>query len=134
MARALVSRLSVEQVSLVRTGIGVGMITRPARVPQLLGIDSAAATRMAWSTQMLGIREISLGLGTAVALRRGDAKAARVWLLAGLLSDAVDALVLSAAAARGRISRPVGLGAIGLAGGAVYAQLEALQEAPEVVG
>jgi hypothetical protein len=133
MTRALLSRLSVEQVSVVRTGIGVAMLTRPKTVPQLLGVDSAAATRMSWSTQMLGVREVSLGLGTFVALRRQDARAARLWLLAGLLSDAVDALVMTAAVARGTVSRPVGAAVVGLAGGAVYAQVEALSEAPAAV-
>ena len=133
MSRSLASRLSVDQVSLVRTGIGVGMLTRPKTVPQLLGVDSAAATRMSWATQMLGVREVSLGLGTFVALRRGDSRAARLWLLAGLLADGVDALVLSAAVARGKVSRPAGIGVIGLAGGAVYAQVEALQSAPAEV-
>ncbi|MCU1674353.1 MAG: hypothetical protein JWN77_2466 [Frankiales bacterium] len=130
MSRSLDSRLSVAQVSLVRTGIGVGMLTHPKTVPQLLGVDSAAAARMSWATQMLGVREVSLGLGTYVALRRGDARTARLWLLAGLLADGVDALVLSAAVARGKVSRPAGIAGVGLAGGAVYAQVEALQSAP----
>ncbi|MCA1710507.1 MAG: DUF4267 domain-containing protein [Actinobacteria bacterium] len=133
MTRALMSRLSVEHVSVVRTGIGVAMLTRPATAPQLLGVDSAAAARMSWSTQMLGVREVALGLGTLVALRRGDARGTRVWLLAGLLSDTVDALVLTAATARGRVSRPAGVAGAALAGGAVLAQVEALQQDPDAV-
>jgi hypothetical protein len=133
MLSSLASRVSVDQVSLIRTGLGVGMLAAPAKVPQLLGVDSAAASRMTWATQMLGVREVSLGLGTYVALRRWDDRAARLWLLAGLLADSVDALVIAAAAARGKVSKPAGLGVLGLAGGAVYAQVEALQNAPAEV-
>ena len=133
MSGSFASRVTVDQVSLVRTGIGVSMLAAPKKVPQLLGVDSAAAARMTWATQMLGVREVSLGLGTYVARRRGDDRATRLWLLAGLLADGVDALVLTAAAARGRVSKPAGLGVVALAGGAVYAQLEALQDAPAEV-
>jgi hypothetical protein len=130
-AQVLSGALSVERLALGRAAAGVSMITRPTMLPGLLGVDSAAATRMAWSTQMLGAREVALGLGAFVALRRGDSRGARLWLMAGLLSDAVDALAVSAAVARGRVSKATGIGLVGVAGGAVYAQLEALREPVE---
>ena len=111
--------------------IGVTMITRPRTLPRLLGVDSATASRMAWSAQMLGAREVALGLGAFVALRRPDRRAARLWLLAGLVSDAVDALAVGAAVAQGRVSKVTGTGLVAVAGGAVYAQLDALQAAEE---
>jgi hypothetical protein len=128
-SEALAGLLSVERLSLARAAVGVSMITRPAMSPGLLGIDSATAARMAWNTQMLGGREVALGLGTWAALRR-DARSggsgARLWVMAGLLSDAVDALAIGAAVVRGRVSKPRGGVAVAAAGGAVYAQLEAL--------
>jgi hypothetical protein len=127
-ARALAGLLSVERLSLGRAAAGASLIARPTALPGLLGVDSAVATRMAWSTQMLGAREVALGLGTFVALRRGEGRSARLWLMAGLLSDAIDALALSAAVSRGRVSKVAGVGLVGIAGGAVYAELTALQE------
>lgn len=121
--------LSVERLSLGRAAAGVTMVTRPRQLPGLLGVDSAAAARMAWTTQMLGAREIALGLGAFVALRRQEPRAARLWLLAGLLSDAVDAVAVGAAVAQGRVSKVTGPALVGIAGGAVYAQIEALRAA-----
>ena len=128
----LAGALSVERLSLGRAAVGVTMITRPRTLPRLLGVDSATAARMNWSTQMLGAREVALGLGAFVALRRPDRKAARLWLLAGLLSDAVDALAVGAAVAQGRVSKVTGPGLVAVAGTAVYAQLDALQGDPDV--
>jgi hypothetical protein len=127
----LASALSVERLSLGRAAAGATMLVRPTAVPQLLGVDSATATRMAWSTQMLGVREVALGLGAFTALRRGDGRAARLWLLAGLLSDSVDALAVAGAVARGRVSKVTGSGLVAVAATAAYAQIEALREPAE---
>jgi hypothetical protein len=56
---------------------------------------------MSWLTRMLGARELALGDGTLVALRRGHDT--RDWALAQVLSDAVDALALAGAVARGNV-------------------------------
>lgn len=131
-ARArLADALSVERLSLARAGLGVSLITQPRVLPRVLGVDSAAATRMAWTTQMLGAREVALGVGTFVALRRQEPRAARLWLLAGLLADAVDAVAVGAAVVQGRVSKVTGPVLVGIAGGAVAAQLDALQGAPD---
>ena len=122
--------LSVERLALGRAAVGVSMLARPTLLPRALGVDSATAKRMAWSSQMLGARELALGLGTWTALRQQNARAARLWLMAGLLSDAVDALAVGAAAASGRVNRLAGAGVAVVAGGAVAAQLTALSEAP----
>ena len=123
--------LSVERLSLGRAAVGVSMLTQPRLLPAVLGVDSAAASRMSWSTQMLGAREVALGLGAFVALRKGEPRAARLWLMAGLLSDAVDALAVGAAVARGRVSKITGTAVVGIAAGAAYAQIDALQGAAE---
>ena len=131
-ARArLADALSVERLSLGRAAAGVSMITQPRLLPRLLGVDSAAAARMSWTTQMLGAREVALGLGAFVALRRQEPRAARLWLLAGVLSDAVDALAVGAAVAQGRVSKITGPALVGIAGGAVYAQVDRLQTPDE---
>jgi hypothetical protein len=129
-ARLLSGLLSVERLSLGRAAVGVSMVTRPRMLPRTLGVDSAAAERTTWVTQMLGAREIALGLGTLASLRRGDREATRLWLWAGLLSDAIDALAVGSATARGRVSRPAGAAVVAVAGGAVYAQAEALTGSP----
>ena len=126
--RALSGLLTVERLSIGRAAAGVSMVARPRLLPTSLGVDSAAATRMSWVTQMLGAREIALGLGTLVAARKGDERAARLWLYGGLLSDTVDLLAVGAAVVQGRVSRPAGTALVSVAGGAVYTQLTALSE------
>jgi hypothetical protein len=128
MGEARMDLLSVDRLSLGRAAAGVGMIARPRLLPSSLGVDSAAAGRMSWVTQMLGAREIALGLGTWLALRDGDRDAARRWLCAGLLSDAVDALAVGSAVAQGRLSKATGGAVVAIAGGAVVAQIRALDE------
>ncbi|GAC1443799.1 MAG: hypothetical protein NVS3B26_06570 [Mycobacteriales bacterium] len=118
--------LSVDRLSVARAAAGISMIATPRMLPTALGVDSATATRMTWTTQMLGAREVALGAGTWASLRNGDRRATRLWLLAGLLSDAVDALAIGAAVRRGRVSRVTGGAVVAIAGAAVYTQLDAL--------
>jgi hypothetical protein len=127
-SRVLTRLLTVETLSLGRAAAGVSMVSAPRMLPMSLGVDSASAARMSWVTQMLGAREVALGLGTWLALRKDDARGARLWLCAGLLSDAVDALAVGTAVARGRVSKPAGAAVVAIAGGAVYTQASALSE------
>lgn len=99
----LLSLLSPSRVALVRTGLGVVMLARPRLVPDVLGADPAVTARSDWAVRMLGAREVALGLGALQACRSGDRRAARPWLLAGVLSDGTDALVLSSALGAGRL-------------------------------
>jgi len=101
-------RLRAVHVALARTGAGVVMLTQPTALPRVLGVDSAASERTAWVVQMLGARELALGGGAVWTLRARSRRGARAFVLAGALSDALDALVVGAAVARGRVSRPVG--------------------------
>lgn len=125
---SLGDRVTPGQLALGRVGAGASMVVRPKALPQLMGLDSATATRSAWAVQMLGIRDLALGVGTLVALRDQDRRSARTWLTLGLVCDAVDALALGGAALRGRVSRGgAGVGvAVALAAVAVGAK--ALQE------
>lgn len=114
------------RLALGRTGAGAVMVARPRLMPQTMGVDSASAVKTAWVVQMLGAREIALGLGTLAALRSRDTRTARTWLAAGVLSDAVDVLAVGAAVLKGRVSKPVGGAVVLTALGATVAGLNAL--------
>lgn len=114
------------RLSLGRAGVGATMLARPAGVPSLLGVDTATSGRMAWAVQMLGAREVALGLGGWAALRGGDARAARLWLGAGLLADSADALVIAYAVGRGRVATAPGAAVVAVAAGAAAVQAGAL--------
>ncbi len=123
---ARLSRTTAGQLALGRAAVGTSMLARPTLLPRALGVDSASAARMAWTTRMLGAREVALGLGAWTALRSGDSGGARIWLLAGVLSDGVDALALGAASARGDVRRVRGSAVALVAAGAVAVQVGAL--------
>jgi hypothetical protein len=117
-------------VARVRAGIGVAMVVRPTLVPEVLGVDRPAAQRTGWAVQMLGAREVALGVGPSVALRRADRRGSRLWVAVSLLADAVDALALARATGRGDL-RPVrGAAAVATAVGAAATQAAALARAP----
>ena len=111
-----------------RTAVGAVMLVRPSVLPAGLGVDRVSAERTGWVVQMLGAREVALGAGAWVALRRGDARAARLWLAAGLLADAVDALAVAGAVGRGRVRTGPGTALVGVAATAAAVQAAALAE------
>ena len=121
-------RLDSVHLALGRTGAGAVMVARPRLLPQALGVDSATAARTAWAVQMLGARELALGLGTLAARRAGDRRGARLWTAAGVLADGVDVLAVAGALARGRVRTPAGLGVLAVAAAAVALGLRDLQE------
>ena len=124
---ALAERVGPEHLALLRTGAGVVMVGRPRVLPQLMGVDSATATRVGWAVQMLGAREIAIGLGTLVALRRPGSAAARTWVAAGVLTDALDVLAVGGALARGRVRKSSGAAVLTTATAAVGLGWRALQ-------
>ena len=124
--------LDPRPVAVGRLTAGAVLLTRPQLLPRLVGIDSATAGRTSWLVQMLGAREIALGLGTLHELRRGDTRASRLWLTAGLISDATDALVVAAAVRRGRMSRS-GLLSVAVAASAVVIQGRAVLQGEPVL-
>lgn len=126
-ARRLGAAATPARLAVGRTGAGVVMVARPRLLPQALGVDSATATRTAWVVQMVGAREIALGLGTLTALRAPDGRAARTWVAAGVLSDGLDVLAIGAAVLRGRLSRPVGGGVVLTALAATLTGLQSLR-------
>lgn len=124
----LADRATPAHLALGRTGVGAVMVVRPRAVPQALGIDSATATRMAWAVQMLGAREIALGLGTYAALRNPDRASSRPWLEGGVLCDGVDALAVAGALLKGRVRMGTGLGVVAVAVAAAALGVRALEE------
>ncbi|MCW2679550.1 MAG: hypothetical protein JWM62_951 [Frankiales bacterium] len=126
--QVLVDRATPAHLALARTGSGALMVLRPRAVPQALGVDSATATRMAWAVQMLGARELALGIGTWTAMRNPDKAASRLWVAGGVLSDGIDAMAVTAALLKGRVSKSSGLGLVAVAAGAVALGVRALQE------
>lgn len=127
LASSVRERASVSQLALGRAGVGATMIARPRMLPQLMGVDSATATRVGWTVQMLGAREVAVGLGTLAAVRGGDRRATRTWVAAGVLCDAVDALAMTGALLRGRVSKAAGAATLVVALSAVAVGLDALQ-------
>lgn len=127
------ARLTPSQLAMGRTGAGVVMVAAPRALPTAMGVDSATSARVGWVVQMLGAREVALGLGTLAALRSPDRAASRVWLAAGVLSDAVDALAVGAALGRGRVGKAAGGLTVAVAAGAVAIGAHALkQDEPDV--
>jgi len=118
--------LSPEPLGLARTGVGLAMLVRPGLVPALLGVRGPGPAAMAWAMQMLGAREIAIGLGGAAAARQGDPQVARAWLAAGILCDAVDALAVANAVGRGRLRPGPGGALVAVAAAATALQAAAL--------
>lgn len=123
----LALRATPTHLAVGRTAAGASMVLRPKALPQLMGLDSATATRVGWSVQMLGIRDLALGVGTLLALRGADPRGARSWLAMGVLCDAVDALAVTGAMARGRVSKGSGAAVVAVAVGAAAIGAQALQ-------
>jgi hypothetical protein len=109
-------------LALGRTAVGVSMLARPALIPTQLGVPVEAAEQMTWAMRMLGAREVALGLGAITAR-----KERRLWLAAGVLSDAVDALAVGAALKQGRVKKATGGGLTGVAVSATVIGLNALR-------
>jgi hypothetical protein len=126
LAAVLSAVATPTRVAQGRAGLGALMIAQPASIPRALGVPREAAEQTAWATQMLGAREVALGLGTWVALRRPDRRAARLWLAAGLLSDAVDAVAVARAVGRGSVRPASGWALVGVAVTATAVEAAAL--------
>lgn len=127
-AGSALDAVSPAQLAVGRVGAGASMLVRPRTLPQLLGVDSATSARVGWVVQMLGVRDLALGVGTLISLRGGERAATRTWLTMGVLCDAVDGLAISGAMLRGRVSKAGGLAAVAVAAAAVAVGAAALQE------
>lgn len=113
-------RTLVASIAVGRAAIGVALTLAPAK-PFGTGWIGEDAGRP--SSQLLirsvGARDAGLGLGTLVALRRGDALLP--WILGAVLADGVD--LVATLLARTAIPRNAVLGVGALAGGTAIAEL-----------
>lgn len=114
------SLLRPRSVAAGRAALGVSMIVRPALVPGLVGVSPAASVETAWVVQMLGAREVALGVGLL-------AQGGRVWTLAGVLCDTVDAAALVLAVRAGAVQRTGGGAIVAVAGMAALGGLVGLR-------
>jgi hypothetical protein len=71
-----------------RIAFGVGFVLVPGWMGRLWIGDDAKRPAVKLLTRALGVRDLVIGLGTAIALDRGAP--VRGWLEAAALSDAVD--------------------------------------------
>ena len=103
--RSTLAATGPASLALVRTGAGAVMLAAPRALPGVLGVPAAVSGHTAWVVQMLGAREVALGVGVLAA--RGS-EGARAWALAGAACDVVDALAAGAAVRRGVVTRSWG--------------------------
>jgi hypothetical protein len=89
------------EIGAIRTLVGAAMLAAPVASARVFGADTATARRVTWLTRMMAVRDGALGVGTVGARRAGGGAA--TWLLAGAVSDGLDAVVLARALAQGRI-------------------------------
>lgn len=116
--------LSTRAVAIGRTGVGATLLVRPRLLPELLGVDSASSARSSWALQMLGGREVALGVGALASQH------SRLWTAAGLLADLTDAVVIGSSAARGRLRASTGLVSVVVASAASTVAIDALRRRP----
>ena len=104
------------QLSAGRTAAGAVFLALPVLSARLLGADSATAKRVSWLTRMMAVRDAAIGAGGVAALRgKGSATP---WLIAGAVSDTVDAIVLTQALQQGRVKGFIPAAVVPLAAGA----------------
>lgn len=108
-------RALAPSLGLGRTAVGLVMLARPRLVPEVLGTGAAAAAQTSWVLQMLGAREVALGLGAFRAGRTGSAAELRPWVAGGVLSDGVDAVAVAYALGRGHLRSPAAVGLVAVA-------------------
>lgn len=110
-------------LALGRTALGVTMLTQPGLIPAVLGVPAESRDSMDWAVQMLGAREVALGLGSLLAK-----KERRLWHAAGLLSDAVDAVVIAGAISSKKVRSASGAGMVVIAATAAVVGAEAVRK------
>jgi hypothetical protein len=119
-------RRPLHLLSAGRTAVGLSMLASPSLMPRTMGVDSTTASRLTWMTRMVGAREVAVGAGTLLALRRG--RDVEEWTLASLLCDGADAAAFGLAVAKGDVRKVTGVGVVASALGAVALGLLALRD------
>jgi hypothetical protein len=95
---ATVTRLLAHGLALNRVVFGARFLLQPSAAgPSWVGRRRARGTATQLFVRALGARDLGLGLGALVALRRSDATEARRWMLAHTLADGTDLVATLAA-------------------------------------
>lgn len=113
-------------LGLVRVGLGAALLARPEPLVRLAGVDRGTARRSGWLARMVGVREVAVGGGLALAGVRGAD--VRPWLLVAAACDGGDAAVGALALRSGTLGALAGA-ALVLAGGGGAAAHAALAAA-----
>src|SRR3954468_20923025 len=95
------AEVMARQLALGRVGFAAAFLAAPVPALRTLGADTATAQRVSWLTRMMAVRDGALAVGALAADRRGGDP--RPWLVAGAVSDAVDAVVFAGALKEGRL-------------------------------
>jgi hypothetical protein len=104
------------QLATGRTAAGAAILALPVLSARLLGADSATAKRISWLTRMMAVRDAAIGAGGVAAIR--GKHSATPWVLAGAVSDAVDAIVVAEALRQGRAKGVTAAAVVPVAAGA----------------
>jgi hypothetical protein len=116
-ARPEASRVALA-IAAVRLGIGAAGVLAPGRLAWRLFVPGAQADEItALALRAGGARDLALGLGTALASRRGPGPL-RDWLLASALADCCDALAITRTKSASTAVRTVTAVVSGLSAGA----------------
>lgn len=94
-----------ELYALGRIALGAAAIVAPAPVAASFGLGDAPGTVVA--ARMIGGRDLFLGLGVAIAARRGAST--RGWIEACIAVDAVDGFATAEAVRTGALDKNRGL-------------------------
>jgi hypothetical protein len=96
-------RLSVPLLGALRLGFGGGAAFRPRQVAAGVGVSDGQVGAAVPYVRALAVRELALGIGAALAYRRG--RSCAVWIGAMAVSDAFDAIVYELLAELGTLDR-----------------------------
>jgi hypothetical protein len=113
--------VAVALLGVFRSLIGLLMLVSPRRLVGSLTGDAAAAARTGWVSQMVGAREVAIGMGSLKAVREGDRVG--LWCAAATVADLGDVLAVSAAVRDRRVRRWPGLLFVAFAAAGVVADV-----------
>ena len=105
-ARRVLIGLAVTWLGALRCLIGLVMLADPTRLARTLDVDHPPSGEPGWPAQMIGAREIAIGAGGLLAVRRREH--VNLWCSAALLADATDVVAVATGIARHRVKRLAG--------------------------
>jgi hypothetical protein len=109
-----IPRILAGGLALNRIAFGAGYVVRPQSAERSWLGRAAKLPATKVMTRSQGIRDVVLGAGALLALTRGQAREARIWVAGHALADATD--FAATWAARDRLPRKAGRLALGVAG------------------